>query len=121
MLNSIKLICEDNSEISSGEGAWGQWSDIVYCPDGTYLNGFQLKVQPPQGEEDDTATNGIIMFCNGTELTSKHNDYINFGNWSNPVMCPENQFIRGFNLQIQKDQGKNVDDKTLNNVRTFCN
>ena len=104
MLNSIKLICEDKSEISVDEGAWGQWDQqAVNCPKNTYLNGFQLKVQPSQGtEEDDTAANDIIMFCNGTQIKSQHYDDANFGVWSSIIMRPENMFIRGFNLQIEK-------------------
>ena len=79
MLNSIKLICEDNSEIKSREGYWGEWSEPVKCPENTYLNGFKLKVEPPRENGiDDTATNDIIMFCNGTQLISKHYDYKNF-------------------------------------------
>ena len=120
MLNSIKLICEDKSEISVDEGAWGQWDQqAVNCPKNTYLNGFQLKVQPSQGtEEDDTAANDIIMFCNGTQIKSQHYDDANFGVWSSIVMCPENMFIRGFNLQIEKRVP--YDNTALNNVRMYC-
>jgi hypothetical protein len=144
MLNSIKLICEDGSEISAGEGDWGEWGYWfsrymikydsytkkewikyeVKCPKGTYLNGFKLKVQPYQGtEKDDTATNDIIMFChkhNSTiELPSRQNEWYDSGKWSSAKMCPENEFIRGFNLQIEKDQGDG-DDTGLNNVIMDC-
>ena len=97
-----------------------QKETAAFCPEGTFLNGFQLKVQPSQGKgNDDTATNDIRLFCNGTELRSTYFNSITFGNWSSIQMCPENQFIRGFTLQIEKFDS-NFDNTALNNVRMSC-
>ena len=127
MLNSIKLICEDRTIIRPDEEGWTVrdiHENAVFCPENTYLNGFQLKVQPPQGkgkEFDDTATNDVIMFCNGQEVKSKNYNETNFGNWSSVQMCPENQFIRGITLQIEKYDRDSLSDNTgLNNVRMSC-
>lgn len=117
-LNSIKLVCANDKEIYSGEGEWGQWGENAICPSGSYLNGFKLKVEPVQGDGDDTASNGIIMFCSdGTELNN--NNEGQWGDWSENYMCPEEKNICGFRQQIEPPVGEG-DDTAMNNVLFFC-
>lgn len=128
-LNSIKLICANNKEIYSGEGQWGEWGENAICPNGSYLNGFRLKVEPPQGDGDDTATNGIIMICSdGTQLNNNHEGQ--WGEWSidwsrSPIaqapklICPHKKYICGFRQQIEPSIGEG-DDTAMNNVLFFC-
>lgn len=118
-LNSIKLICANNKEIYSGEGPWGKWGNNVYCARDRYLNGFKLKVEPPQGDGDDTASNGIIMLCNDWSELNNNNEG-KWGNWNGPFMCPERKYICGFKQQIEEDKGRSGDDTALNNVAFFC-
>jgi hypothetical protein len=48
-LNSIEIICRDNSTIKSTEGTNGIWRIPYYCPKGSNLSGFQLRSQPSPG------------------------------------------------------------------------
>jgi hypothetical protein len=118
-LNSIKLICANGKEILAGEGNWGQWGNNAICPSGKYLNGFKLKVEPPQGAADNTATNGIRMFCSdGTEINNNHEGP--WGDWSEAFMCPENKYICGYRQQIEPRLAAGLDDTSMNNVLFFC-
>ncbi|KAF4098996.1 hypothetical protein G5714_021026 [Onychostoma macrolepis] len=72
-INGIRLHCVDASKASSNShhdyasvqsdvGSWGQWKDIKWCPSG-FLTDFQLRVESPQGDGDDTAANNIQFRC----------------------------------------------------------
>ncbi|KAK2872220.1 hypothetical protein Q8A67_022117 [Cirrhinus molitorella] len=72
-LNGIRLHCvntpkgssnayHDYSSIQSDVGSWGRWTDIKWCPSG-FLTAFQLRVERPQGNGDDTAANNIMFKC----------------------------------------------------------
>lgn len=119
-LNEIELICNDEDEtvINGAGGFWGEWSEKVECERG--FRGFQLKQEPDQGSNsDNTAANGLKMFCgDNMELTTKNNGA--WGNWSESVFCPNETVICGLRVQIELNQGPNVDDSTLNNVDFKC-
>ena len=46
-MNAAQLFCSDHeaSRITSTEGPWGDWTEILECPTGTYIVGFRLQVQ----------------------------------------------------------------------------
>lgn len=46
-----------------GEAPWGLWKGPTFCPANHYVCGLEQKVEPTQGKGDDTATNGIRMYC----------------------------------------------------------
>ena len=58
------------------------------CPDGQWLTGFKLKVEPYQGVfVDDTAANDLEMNCNWSDMTINGNGD-HWGEWGNFVQCP---------------------------------
>lgn len=119
-LNSIKLICNDAAltAIQSGDGYYGIWDTEIFCSNGKRLNGFKFKAQTNQGSGDDTAANGIHMFCeDGTSLVPLLEG--NKGTWGQVKYCRNGQFICGIQCQIEPDQGTG-DDTGLNNVKFFC-
>lgn len=46
-----------------GEAPWGLWKGPAFCPANHYVCGLEQKVEPTQGKGDDTATNGVRMYC----------------------------------------------------------
>ncbi len=122
-LNSIALICGQNKEIFSSEGAWGNWRGKKYCRTNK-IKGFQLKSEPPQGSKsDDTAANDLKLFCSdGQELNS--NTAPTWGSWDSIYRCPPNNkgqetFICGLKTQVEPSQDRG-DDTALNNVVFYC-
>ena len=64
-LTSCKSAGCGGSAISPpGGGPFGQWYDWSFCPNGTFLCGLRLKVEPDQGSGgDDTAMNNVEGYC----------------------------------------------------------
>ena len=44
-------------------GGWGNWSDPQFCDPGWYICGLEQRVEPRQGDGDDTAMNAIAFYC----------------------------------------------------------
>lgn len=92
------------------------------CPNGTVVQGFQVKVEPYKGAlVDDTAMNGVRFFCgpplsaNTTSLTSSVGSW---GNWGNIYSCGRGAVV-GFMLRVEALVG--IDDETAtNNIRVIC-
>ncbi len=65
--NGLKFLCRDSTFgvffTSVYEGRWGDWYPWQAIPDdkSEYINGFQIRFQPNQGNGDDTALNGLIF------------------------------------------------------------
>ena len=50
-MNAARLICSDpeNTAITSTEGPWGEWTEIMGCPSGAYIDGFILQMEHNRG------------------------------------------------------------------------
>lgn len=49
--------------VVAGEAPWGGWRGATFCPDNQYVCGLEQKIEPKQGDGDDTAMNGVRMIC----------------------------------------------------------
>ncbi|ODM92210.1 Vitelline membrane outer layer protein 1 [Orchesella cincta] len=101
---------------------WGTWGAFERCPEGKAAQGFQLRTQPFQGVfGDDTAVNGLRLFCgdpfNQTTPTLTSNAG-STGNWGSTYSCYPG-FVNGFQLRVETYQGSG-DDTATNNMRIFC-
>ncbi|XP_069505913.1 vitelline membrane outer layer protein 1-like [Ambystoma mexicanum] len=118
-LNGIRLFCGGGitSAIESKIGRWGKWTRLVIqCPRTSYLAAFSLKVQPPQGDGDDTAANSIIFRCSyGKQLLGHGGSRGSWGEWSDA--CKKG--ICGIQTKVEDFQGT-ADDTALNDVRFYC-
>ena len=63
--NAVRLYCSsDGSGYStSNEGPWGQWVWHTNCESGKLFCGIRTRVERPQGADDDTALNGVELYC----------------------------------------------------------
>ncbi|XP_073680712.1 vitelline membrane outer layer protein 1-like [Garra rufa] len=126
-LNGIRLHCVDYSSslthsyhiyttVQSAEGRWGRWTDIRWCPSGL-LTAFQLRVEQPQGNGDDTAANNIYFKCSGgSYLLGESTHWGDWGGWSHTC---HGKGICGIKTWIEGPQGQG-DDTALNDVRMYC-
>ncbi|XP_062407989.1 vitelline membrane outer layer protein 1 homolog [Sardina pilchardus] len=99
-------------------GPWGDWKGVQMCPRNSRAYGFSLKVERPQGGGDDTALNGIRLYC-------KHGTYIsvvesggNWGDWTSRKACASG-YLDSFQLRVEGGQGWG-DDTAANNMNARC-
>ncbi|XP_058614496.1 vitelline membrane outer layer protein 1-like [Onychostoma macrolepis] len=125
-INGIRLHCVDASKASSNShhdyasvqsdvGSWGQWKDIKWCPSG-FLTDFQLRVESPQGDGDDTAANNIQFRCSQGFLMGDGAPWGDWGSWSQTC---DGKGICGIKTLVEKPQGRG-DDTALNDMRMYC-
>lgn len=111
---------------------WGDWGPQVFCPDGTFTNAFQIKVES-ESAVDDTAMNGIELFCqkpsdvhsiatfpeaNATEYTIT-STVQKWGDWKGKREC-QTGYLTGLRMKSEKDQGWWIDDTAANDLEMQC-
>jgi hypothetical protein len=107
-----------------GGNAWGIWHPSVYCNDGTYAYGYELRVETPIGSGDDTALNSVRLFCEAPGGGSKNDitplDGI-WGMWFDPSYCPVGgEVLIGVKLNSEPPVGEDKDDTSANDVMFSC-
>ncbi|KAI5611947.1 vitelline membrane outer layer protein 1 [Silurus asotus] len=108
--------------VPNGEkfGIW-MWSEM--CPVNFYATGFSLRVEPNQYGNDDTALNGIRLFCVQNNdrrfVYSVESHTGHFGEWTDPQWCPTGT-LSSFQLRVEPHLGIFGDDTTANNIRFRC-
>lgn len=101
---------------------WGRWSTAVYCPSGSYVGGYSMRVEPWQRRGDDTALNAVALYCydhagNMVERIVPHPGF--WGNWGEEAKCPKGTYAMQFKLKVEPPQGRG-DDTGANSVAFTC-
>nr|XP_006133305.1 vitelline membrane outer layer protein 1 homolog [Pelodiscus sinensis] len=104
-------------------GPWGSWTWIDMCPEHYHALGFSIKMEEYGGASDDTALNGIRLFCVKNNNTSSavytvESDSGKFGQWSGITWCPTG-FLTSFQMKVEPPQGI-VDDTSANGIKFRC-
>ncbi|XP_033025217.1 vitelline membrane outer layer protein 1 homolog [Lacerta agilis] len=123
-----KEVLEFKPEIGvSNGGLWGTWAWQEMCPEETYATGFSLKVEAYRGPmDDDTALNGIRLFCTRGGRGDKHEARTvesqsgPWGQWSPPSWCPEGTYLTRFSLRVEQTRRGIHDDMGATNARFAC-
>ena len=62
--NDLNASCASGEELHAPGGlGWGSFSEMQYCPAGSAVCGAQVRFEGKQGDDDDTAMNGISLAC----------------------------------------------------------
>ncbi|XP_017573115.1 vitelline membrane outer layer protein 1-like [Pygocentrus nattereri] len=108
--------------VPNGE-QFGLWTWPEMCPQNFFAVGFSLRVEPNQYGGDDTALNGIRLFCsqNGDRsyLYTVESNTGHFGEWTDTHWCP-NGVLTSFQLRVEPHQGLFGDDTAANNIKFRC-
>ncbi|XP_032075632.1 vitelline membrane outer layer protein 1-like [Thamnophis elegans] len=96
-------------------GGWGDWGPSEFCDYGL-AKGFSLKVEYEQTVGDNTALNGIRLYCNdGTILESKVGPW---GTWTPKKICIGGYLV-SFSLRVEGLR-KHLDNSAANNIWFKC-
>lgn len=111
------VLATANSVSAINWGNWGDWGPKAFCDTGKFVVGFKTKIEP-EGTNDDTGLNGLILLCSDKkELNSSNGEW---GPWADSFsICPNNRYVTGFQVKVQDRQG-NGDDTATNAVRLMC-
>ncbi|MCE0463237.1 hypothetical protein [Pseudomonas uvaldensis] len=62
---NIKMTCGSETLVGDPPAAWGDWTRFYSCLDEGVkkIKGFRTKVEPDQGNGDDTALNAMQVYC----------------------------------------------------------
>ncbi|MBN3298062.1 vitelline membrane outer layer protein 1-like [Amia ocellicauda] len=104
-------------------GQFGAWTWREMCPEGFYAIGFSLRVEENQLGLDDTALNGIRLFCSKPSdrsvLYTTESNIGLFGEWTQTLWCP-NGVLKSFQLRVEPHKGHFGDDTSANNIKFRC-
>ncbi|XP_063159003.1 vitelline membrane outer layer protein 1 homolog [Candoia aspera] len=125
-LNGIRLYCTRGSHgekseaktVESQSNVWGQWTTSLWCPQGTYLTSFSLRVEHvPRGIHDYMGATNVRFACsNGKVLEGQGLPWGEYGAWS--PSCKKG--LCGIQTKQESIRGVLMDDSALNDVRFFC-
>jgi hypothetical protein len=103
-------------------GPWGGWSTAIYCPAGSYVRGYSMRVEENQGRGDDTALNAVALYCYnraGIMVERIVPDQGIWGSWREGKNCQNGTYATAFKLKVEGGQG-NGDDTAANSVKFSC-
>lgn len=101
---------------------WGDWGTSDFCPEGSYVNGFEIKIEDYQKGGDDTGLNSVKLICinlNGIfqkDVTSSEGPW---GYYRGREYCP-NGLGNGFELKSEPSQGGRHDDLAATDFNLIC-
>lgn len=106
--------------------SYGSWSDLNVCPgSGLFVTGMQLKSQPIEDGQDNTALNGVAFTCASPMCEDQETFDIGmaaqWGTWGSQFVCPNYGYVVGFQMRSQVEQGASGDNTAANNLRIVCN
>ncbi|XP_024124706.2 vitelline membrane outer layer protein 1-like [Oryzias melastigma] len=101
---------------------WGDWGVKEMCPEGYYASGFSIKVEHTQMYRDNTALNGIRLYCvnpqKPQEQVTIQSTEGRWGEWTAVKSC-ETGYLASYMLRVQQPQGEG-DDTSVNNIKFIC-
>ncbi|XP_040202846.1 vitelline membrane outer layer protein 1-like [Rana temporaria] len=124
-LNGVRLLCVNRNDtsldgsnvypIQSAEARWGEWTEVLWCPEGFIIR-FTMQVEAHKKGGDDTAANNFMFLCSDTIVhMGLGMNWGQYGKWSR--RCHHG--ICGMKTKVESPQGTG-DDTALNDVQFIC-
>lgn len=111
--------------VSPSAGSWGTWRQDLFCNPEMWAIGYNLRVEPSQGEDgDDTALNAVSLLCQTRD--GAFSEWITsfdglWGSWGNAAFCPNaGNFLTSARMRVELPQGHDGDDTGANDVEFGC-
>lgn len=111
-----------------GDGLWGGWGCADWCPPGSYAYGSNSKIEGRQYSGDDTALNGIKLYCARHSDRNTTVDQVNssagpWGSWQgmgSAACWDAYKPIASVALRTEGNQGSGGDDTVVNAMKIGC-
>jgi len=105
------------TQMTVEEGVWGNWKSWVMCPYGKYIGGVRVRFEKSQSWGDDTALNGLAIYCvkkDWSELEEKTVYAGRWGEWKDWAYR-RNKLVKGARVRFEGKQGSG-DDTAMNGM-----
>lgn len=112
---------QDVVHIIGDDGKWGVWGSWQYCPGNSFAIGYSMKVESHRGKksrQDDTAVNGIKLYCSDSKKSSVTSSVGPWGNWREGKSC-NGSFLKSAAMSFEPHEA-DIDDTATNSVRFKC-
>ncbi|XP_042217547.1 vitelline membrane outer layer protein 1 homolog isoform X2 [Homarus americanus] len=116
----VKEVVE-SLKVDNGLGR-GKWGSVDLCPSGSYVFAFEIKFEPA-GHVDETAMNGIKMYCKdvtgtltGYTISSEGVE----GEWQGLRSCNKGEYLQSLRGNVMPEQGTFHDDLGMYNFQMNC-
>merc|ERR1712165_422203 len=78
-------------------GKWGSWKGMVMCPRGRYIAGARVRYEDPVGTGDDSALNGLSIWCVSKDFRYGDVEVVHNGSWGSwkPWAYRSKKFVTG--------------------------
>ena len=108
------------SNLKDSKSSWGDYGGMSYCPNGTHVKGFSLKMKPKMTFGiDETSVNDFKAVCGDYYAPLFSTNGQKFGHFGNTVYCPGNSSVCGLSIKSERPQGI-ADDTAVNDVVLYC-
>merc|ERR1712038_1558956 len=99
-------------------GKWGSWKGMVMCPRGRYIAGARVRYEDPVGAGDDSALNGLSIWCVSKDFRYGDVEVVHNGSWGSwkPWAYRSKKFVTGAEVRFEDHQGGG-DDTAMNGLK----
>jgi hypothetical protein len=121
-LNGVRFFCgtpgtsDYKAVLTSTVGDLGKWGKVFTCNGDGYMVGFMMRtVEQGTPLTDETAANNMRIMCAGSSSGFMELDGEGWGEWTNPRICEQTEYVCGLQTQVEPPQGASKSIEFLNN------
>ena len=99
-------------------GNWGGWKGWQMCPYGKYIGAGNVRFEDSQGGGDDTALNGLAIYCVDKDWRNGEVKIVYYGKWGGwkGWSYRANKLVKGARVRYEDSIGRG-DDTAMNGIQ----